>query len=115
MRHVLRRISTALSAAAAVAALTGCGDRRLDKLAVGIPRDSVTSVMGSLPHTTETYFVNSKNWELDLFTRNPTLPADSVPWRKMSPVVLANGKVVGWGWTWWGKQAVKLNVPMPAR
>ena len=115
MRYVLPRIPMALFAAAALAATTGCGDRRLDRLAVGISRDSVTSAMGSLPHTTETYFVESKNWELDLFTLHPTLPADSVPWRKMSPVVLANGKVVGWGWSWWEKQAAKLNVPMPAR
>ncbi len=115
MRCLLPRIPTVVFAAAALAVMAGCGDRRLDKLSVGITRDSVTSAMGSLPHTTQSYFVNSKNWELDLFTRHPTLPADSVAWRKMSPVVLANGKVVGWGWPWWAKQAAKLNIPMPAK
>jgi hypothetical protein len=113
MRSTSPRISALLLAPLVAAALCACGDTRLDKLTVGISKDSVTSVMGSLPHTTETYFVNSKTWELDLFTRHPTLPADSVPWRKMSPVILANGKVVGWGWSWWSKQAARLNLPMP--
>ncbi len=113
MRPVMPRIVPLFAATLAAAALAGCGDHRLDKLAVGISRDSVTSTMGSLPHTTESYFANGRNWELDLFTRKPVLPADSVPWRKMSPVILADGKVVGWGWAWWETQAVKLHLNMP--
>ena len=40
---------------------------------------------------------------------------DSVAERKMSPVVFAEGKVTGWGWDYWEKQAKTLNIPVPAK
>lgn len=33
----------------------------------------------------------------------------------MSPVVFAEGKVAGWGWGYWDKEAAILEIPMPPK
>ncbi|MBK9548308.1 MAG: hypothetical protein IPO52_04150 [Gemmatimonadetes bacterium] len=40
---------------------------------------------------------------------------DSVEWRAMSPVVYADGKVSGWGWNYWEKEAAIQKIPVPPK
>ena len=100
--------------AAIVVTVTACGDRRLGKLTEGISKDSVAVVMGTdTPYREEQYLTEGKNWEILMYAREDS-PADTIPWRKLSPVVLADQKVVGWGWSYWEKEAERLKIPVPA-
>lgn len=104
-------------AAATFAALTllaGCSDARLDKLAIGMSKDSTDAVIGAAPHRTADYLTGGKQWEVRLYSRSSAAATDSIPWRKMSPVVLIGGKVVGWGWSWWKGASKKNGIGMPS-
>ncbi|MGD9523696.1 MAG: hypothetical protein AB7N73_07955 [Gemmatimonadales bacterium] len=94
-----------------------CGDGRLKNLAVGIDRDSVAVVMETAaPYRSESYLVGGKFWEVMLYTRpGAESSTDSIPARELSPVVLADGAVAGWGWDYWEKQATEMNIPVPAK
>jgi len=107
---------TNLRAAAAIAAITllaACGDARLDKLSLGISADSVTKAIGEPPHREAAYLMAGKQWQLLFFARSAATEKDSIPWRKMSPVVLIDGKTVGWGWHWWSDASTKQGIIMP--
>ncbi len=103
-----------LAVAALVIALGACGDRRLKDLSTGINRDSVAVVMGTeTPHRSESYLMEGKFWEI-FYYAEPGVPAsDSVAWRELSPVVIADGGVVGWGWKYWETEAGRLKVQLP--
>ncbi len=106
----IRRVVTVV----AIVGLAACSDARLKKLSAGIERDSVAVVMGNEPHRTDTYQTAGKFWEVMLYARGNEAAEDSVAWKKLSPVVMADGKLVGWGWDYWRKEAETLNIPVPA-
>jgi hypothetical protein len=110
MRQIRFRIAAAF---AMTALLAGCGDARLDKLSLGISRDSVAKLMGEPPHRVAPYLMGGKQWEVQLYARSSATEKDSIEWRKMSPVVFIDGNTVGWGWPWWGDASVKNGVTMP--
>lgn len=97
----------------AIVGLAACGDARLKKLSTGIEKDSVAVIMGNEPHRTESYQTAGKFWEVMLYARGNEAAEDSVAWKKLSPVVMADGKVVGFGWDYWRKEAETLNIPVP--
>jgi len=103
----------AVSALGILALLTACGDTRLDKLSLGVTKDSAAAIIGETPHRTLSYITAGKLWEVQLYPRNPVGDADSIAWRKMSPVVFIDHKAVGWGWSWWGRESAKQNIIMP--
>jgi hypothetical protein len=93
---------------------TACGDSRLGKLSAGISKDSVAVLMkADAPHRTQSFLTGGKLWEVYLYSRGAAEPADTIAWKKLSPVVFADGRVAGWGWGWCKKQAPKLAVPLP--
>lgn len=93
--------------------LAACGDSRLKKLSVGINRDSVATIMkADAPTRSETYLVAGKLWEVLLYERKAPEGSDTAATRDLSPVVLADGAVAGWGWGYWDRQAVELKVPV---
>lgn len=114
MRGWMTRAGVALLA---VTVLAACGDRRLTKLSTGITADSAAKVMTvDAPHRTLSYLTGGRIWEVRLYARDgQPAAADSIEWRKMSPVVLSDGKVVGWGWGFWDKTAAKLSIPVPPK
>jgi hypothetical protein len=96
--------------AAAVLLLLGCEDRRLRQLDIGISRDSmVTIVSGGVPARLDTipniykrlsYFVDTKQFDIYLFDSD-----DRKAWtdplvedKELTPIVLIDGRVAGWGW-----------------
>ncbi|MEP6591791.1 MAG: hypothetical protein ABJC19_11465 [Gemmatimonadota bacterium] len=99
-----------------VATLSACGDQRLAKLTLNMPGDSVATVMKTdTPHRTLTYLTAGRQWEVRLYAKGDVATTDSVEWRKLSPVVLNDNKVVAWGWSAWDKTAAKLQIPVPPK
>ena len=95
--------------------LCACGDASIKKLSTGITRDSLLKIVGqgsttgdSLPHVyrTERYLLSGKM--TDVYFYIPTdqkSPADSVAEKELTPIVLTDGKVSGWGWTYFDSLA----------
>jgi len=88
-----------VSALVILAALAACGpkDKRLAELTLGISKDSALKVMGvEKPTRLEGYLTDGKSIELMYFA--PQGAVDSVPDRDMTPLVVVNGLLIGWGW-----------------
>lgn len=102
--------------ALALVALSACGDSRTKNLSVGINRDSVAVVMKTdTPHRSASYLTEGKFYEVFYYAK-PGVPAsDSVAWRQLIPVVLADGAVTGWGWKYWEPEANRIRVELPPR
>jgi hypothetical protein len=102
-----------LSLGALLLGAAACGDSRLKDLSIGMGRDSVAIVMeADAPHRSESYLLDGKFWEIFYYPRGDVPSTDSLAWREMSPVVLADGKVAGWGWSYWEGEAERLNIPL---
>jgi hypothetical protein len=94
------------------ALLAGCGrsDARLEKLSVGINKDSVQQVMGmEKPRRIDPYLVNGHYIEAIYFAKAGA-ESDSIPDREMSPVVVIDGALVGWGWKQWDSIAAENKI-----
>jgi hypothetical protein len=107
----VRRNSLILAGMTAATLLTACEDKRVKQLDTGITRDSALSVMShdlkpgsgpdSLPNVYRRarYLVNGKNLEVLFFTSNDEKAGkDSVPTRKLTPIVFLENKLIGRGW-----------------
>lgn len=88
------------------------GDARFEELTRGIPRDSVIKVMGDAkPERVDTYLANSQLIEA-LYFAPPGADSGSTPERELSPVVMVNGTVAGWGWKVWDSIAGANKIPL---
>lgn len=102
-----------------------CGDPRVKELSTGISRDSVLTILGdgspvvqgdSLPHVYDAakYLVNGRNYEVFYYTKTEEKAgADSLAPDKLTPIVLQDGAVSGWGWAHWDSVAKTINLPLP--
>jgi hypothetical protein len=105
-------LPAALALAAALAACSS-GDARFEQLTVGITKDSALKVMGSPPPTrTDPFLTDGKFIEVMYFA--PAGTADSLPDRKMSPLVTVDGRLVGWGWEALDSVAAATKIPVAA-
>jgi hypothetical protein len=110
----MARLTVTLALGSLLAATAACGDARLKDLSVGIDRDSLAVVMQTdAPHRSESYLMEGKFWEVFYYARPNTDPTDSVAWRELSPVVVVDGTVAGWGWKYWEPEAQRLQIPVP--
>lgn len=104
-----------------------CSDARVKKLDEGITRDSVLTILrdgaapvgaDSLPHVYEdaAYLVNGKKYEVFYYTKGDEVAgADSLPAKKLTPIVLVDGSVKGWGWKYWDSVATSIKLPVKPR
>ena len=93
-----------------VAIVAGCsGDARFKTLEAGIPKDSVVKLMGAdSPQRIDPYLTGGHYIEA-MYYRKPG-QTDSVADRKLSPVVVVDGKLAGWGWKTWDSIAVANKI-----
>ena len=85
-------------------------DARLEKLTVGMSKDSVRAVMGNQPVRADAYLDRGQYIEALYFAKPGSTTSDSVPDRSMSPVVLIGGRLSGWGWTFWDSVAADHKI-----
>lgn len=137
--HMIRHSVKALvfvSLAAALTTLGACSDRKevgadvLEAVEAGVPRDSLFELMGKGPLTANyadtlrvdhgfrlsKYFVNGDFFEVVYFREAPGDVSEPVQQAQETPVVLQNGKVLGWGWRFYVEEGIgKLGLPTPLK
>jgi len=103
---VARPISVAMCVALS-AVLLACGgsDTRFQKLTVGISRDSALKLIGVEKPARVDPFLVSGHYIEAMYYAKPGADTVGLADRKMSPVVLVDGKLVGWGWKAWDSVA----------
>ena len=125
----IRRLYAGIAAGATLTT-AACQDTRIEKLSTGLSRDSALAIINEgaagdsmarvyrqesylLPnlkgnvHVANVLFYNKRGEkELD----NPKLSADAT-----TPIVVSDGKVIGWGWTYYDSLAKANNIPLKPR
>jgi hypothetical protein len=114
---ITRRTVVALGLVAAAVVVVGCerGDTRLDRLAVGISKDSALVLMAAPPRRNDPYLSMGQYIEALYFPREDATDADAADDRRMSPVIVINGTLSGWGWAYWDSVASAHNIPLAAQ
>ena len=117
-------MSTALTGIATLAS-AACGDARLDKLSAGIARDSALKVINegassdsmARVYKQETYLLNGKMTNVLFYNSDGIRQANdsTLSAEKQTPIVIVDGKVAGWGWTYYDSVAKANNIPVPPR
>lgn len=100
---------------ALAAGLMGCeqADSRLKNLHAGMALDSVVPAMeGAKASRTDPFLIQGQYIQTLYFPRKGKTDSVSLTDRKMSPVVAINGKVAGWGWTYWDSVAGANRIPV---
>lgn len=136
MNHVsVRRRAIAVGALSAAAMLTACEDKRIKQLDTGITRDSAVSIIshdlppGSPPdsfpnvYTRAVFLVKGKRLEVLYFTpdnaKKPNINTaqgrDTLPLRKLTPIVFLENRMVGRGWDVWDSVAKANNITVPPK
>jgi hypothetical protein len=123
----VRRRAFTLVAFGAVVALTACQDKRVKELSTGITRDSAVSVLAtqikggghdSFPnvYTKNRYLIGGKTVEVLYFTaNNEKAGKDTVPLKKLVPLVFVDNIMIGKGWDVWDSVSKANNIPIQAR
>ncbi len=97
---------------------SGCAKRddRLEKISAGISKDSVLVLMAvEKPKRVDPFLINGQYIEAMYFPMLGATDSASVTDRKMSPVVLQDGKVVVWGWKQWDSMATDKKITVPEK
>jgi hypothetical protein len=106
---MMRRYRFSVLALAAALLLVSCRkeDPRVKNLAVGIPKDSALSVMGVKPTDHgQAYLMGGKYIEAFIVRKEGVEgPSDSLTRGDLTPVVVVDGKLAGWGWKHWDSVA----------
>jgi hypothetical protein len=141
---VRRRVLLA-SGIAAAALVGACEDKRVKELDTGISRDSALKVItqnakpastapappgvtpDSIPNVywRERFLIAGKNYEILYFTPDNTkmplprngglMSADSIPYRKLTPIVFVDNRLIGRGWSFWDSVSTAIKVPLKKR
>ena len=129
MNHVsVSRSAMTLVVMGAVLASTACEDSRVKELHTGIPRDSAISIIahGVSPtakpdsqfnvYTRSRYLIGGKNYEVLYFTENNEKAGkDTVPLKKLTPLVFVDNRMVGKGWAQWDSISAANKIPLQKR
>lgn len=100
-------------ALAALVFTLGCqtGDARLEQLTVGISSDSALVVMEGSPEAPNRYLVAGQMIEPMIFRRPGAEGTTASLLRKdLTPVVIVDGLVAGWGWAFWDSVATAHRI-----
>jgi hypothetical protein len=120
-----RFIGRLVVAAVGLAALTGCEDKNLRQLTVGITRDSVLKILGqgspaadSAPNVyREERYLNDGHFITMLMYSKTGMKegTDTIPEAELTPVVLVDDTLTGWGWEHHDSVANVNRIPIKAR
>ena len=125
-----RRFAVGVSAVSAALLTAACRDTRVDKLSEGISRDSVLAIINegatsdslARVYRQETYLLpnlkgNVKVGNILFYNKKGIKEADEpkLPDAETTPIVLADGKVIGWGWTFYDSVAKASQFPPRTR
>lgn len=93
--------------------LVGCrkADSRVESLSLGISRDSAVTVMGTAAEVPSQYLVKGQYIEAMVY-RRPGAEGDfsALERRDLTPVILVDGSVTGWGWDHWDSVATTNGI-----
>jgi hypothetical protein len=104
------------------------GAERLEKLSEGIPRDSMFVLIGEGPLTASgadtmrvdhgfrvtRHLVDGKMYDVVYVRDVPGDVSERVLQERETPIVVADGKVMGWGWKFYVETGIqKLRLPTP--
>ncbi|MES2525392.1 MAG: hypothetical protein V4617_22060 [Gemmatimonadota bacterium] len=134
MRSYSVRRFLPLALAASALLLAACGDKEvgsslLKPVHEGMPKDSLAGIIGNGPLTAQfadsarlergfrrsVYIVDGKQYEVLYYREAPGNVAESVLQAVETPVVLSDGKVLGWGWKFYNEAMEKYNLPSPLK
>lgn len=134
MSHVsVKRSTLTIAALSCAITLAACEDKRVSQLDTGITRDSALSVISrdikpgtstgpdSFPNVYKRsrYLINAKNFEVLYFTPNnekiEKAGKDTIPLRKLSPIVFVDNRLIGKGWDFWDSVAVANKIQLPPK
>jgi hypothetical protein len=124
MHSVHARRGVVVGSTLLAALLTACGDSRIAKLSSGITRDSALKVINegatdslARVYKQEVYLVAGKQLNVLFYNKDGIKQASdsSLASTKQTPIVIADGKVVGWGWPTYDSVAKANSIPVPAR
>jgi len=134
MNHVsVRRSTLAVAALSCAVLFVACEDKRVSQLDTGITRDSALSVIShdvnaksaagpdSFPNVymRDRYLINGKNYEVLYFTPNnekiEKAGKDTIPKRKLAPIVFVDNRLIGHGWPFWDSLAATMKIPVPPK
>lgn len=111
--------------------LAGCGGSdelgaaRLKSLRDGTPRDSVLMVMGRGPLTATSsdtmrlvqgfrrsaYVIDGAMVEVLFYRETPGIVTEGVVRETETPIIMKDGKTLGWGWRFFDAQRAGLGIP----
>ena len=104
------------------------GAAQLEPVNAGMPKDSVLALLGKGPLTAKfadtlrvtngfrssTYLLNGKTYDVLYYRAESGDVSEPVQQDLETPIVLENGKVLGWGWKFYVETAMKsYNLPSP--
>lgn len=129
MDHSSVRRRVLFVAGLSCAALTAaCEDKRVKQLDTGITRDSAVSVIshdlkpGTSPdsfpnvYKRDRFLIAGKHYEVLYFTpNNEKFGKDTVPMKKLTPIVFADYKLIGRGWAFWDSVRTANKIPVEKR
>ena len=126
-RRTTSRLALVLAATSAVISTAACSDTRLEHLSVGISRDSVLGIINegasadslARVYRQETYLLPNKKGNAllgnilfyDKQGRKETEDPSVLP-EATTPIVLSDGKLIGWGWAYYDSVAKANNFPV---
>jgi hypothetical protein len=132
----VRRKAMCVAALSAASLLVACEDTRVKKLDTGITRDSAVSVIshdlkpGSPPdsfpnvYTRGQFLIGGKRIEVLYFTpdneKHPyvngkEIKGDTIPLRKLTPLVFVENRLAGRGWDFWDSVAKVNKIAVPPK
>jgi hypothetical protein len=117
MASILPRLGCRAALLGLGLALLGCerSDPRVAALTAGIAKDSVMAIMGSQPQRNDPYLVQGQYIEAMYFPRGDAAGPEATVDRNMTPVVLINSMLAGWGWAYWDSAAAANGISVAAR
>jgi hypothetical protein len=105
------------------------GATRLKPVHAGMPKDSVMAIIGQGPLTAHyadtlrleqgfrhsTFFIDGNRYEVLYYREATGDVTEPVEQEVETPVVLSNGKALGWGWRFYVEAMEKYKLPTPLK